>query len=441
MSDTARWWTCPNCKGSWAILEDEELPPETMEHCCVCASPSLLFPGEIVRVARPDSEADGPYARSLVAEVVRNMNTFGDPEPVPQGPGKVAGTASMFTGQPEPAVSPAESKLFDQIRNPAEVSERPQTLSHNSVYPSPALPRAVRDGAPGHRGNPRVVLPPAGLRESALSGPRPASAPESHVPAGAIIDQLSQPQSPRKGTPAPFIQEAEFGRLTDNQPGNRDDAARSAIAKMHDYRADAANRVPQELETLKMLAETHGAKPPLSIAPPTVQPAIAIVPFSGASPAPSTSATAPAVTVVTVDTPVFDPAWADALQNRVLWLAGRNIQTAEIRLNPAELGSLQVQISVDDNSVDIAFRATQAATREALEIALPRLKDMLAENGMSLADASVSDQGIADQRDDSNRNMAADTDPSDENSTQAVSDLLPGRRTTKEPTGLVDTFV
>ena len=206
------------------------------------AGEALNETGRSLPLARPDSEADGPYARSLVAEVVRNMNTFGDPEPVPQGPGKVAGTASMFTGQPEPAVSPAESKLFDQIRNPAEVSERPQTLSHNSVYPSPALPRAVRDGAPGHRGNPRVVLPPAGLRESALSGPRPASAPESHVPAGAIIDQLSQPQSPRKGTPAPFIQEAEFGRLTDNQPGNRDDAARSAIAKMHDYRADAANR-------------------------------------------------------------------------------------------------------------------------------------------------------------------------------------------------------
>ena len=60
---------------------------------------------------------------------------------------------------------------------------------------------------------------------------------------------------------------------------------------------------------------------------------------------------------------------------------------------------------------------------------------------MSLADASVSEQGIAEHRDDSNRSGAADSGSSDEESTQAVSDLLPDRRTTKEPAGLVDTYV
>ena len=100
-----------------------------------------------------------------------------------------------------------------------------------------------------------------------------------------------------------------------------------------------------------------------------------------------------------------------------------------------------MQISVDDNSVDIAFHATQVVTREALEMALPRLKDMLADNGMSLAGASVSDQGISNQRDESNRNRAADTGRTDEDTTQAVSDLQPDGRMTKKPTGLVDTYV
>ncbi len=372
--------------------------------------------GHLQTAANPEAGGPSPYAQPLrwsSADILANSDS------VPLGPVEDIATAGVRTGKLQLAVS----------------------LPDSPGKPTPVLAPSVRDEASGHRGDQKVLLPPAGLREAAFSGPRAVIAPESQVPAAAIVDQLSQPQTPLKGTPAPFIQEPENKWLIDNQPGNRDDALKSVLAKDHGNRADAAVRVIQELATLQTPAETHGVKPSLSLALPPAQSIIATVPLSGINPTPSLSATASVVTVVTVDTPVFDPAWAAALQNQVLWLTGRNIQTAEIRLNPAELGPLQVQISVDDNSVDITFRATQAVTREALEIALPRLKDMLAENGMSLAGASVSDQGIADQRDDGDRSTAADIGPGDEDTTQAVSDLLPDRRTTKEPTGLVDTYV
>lgn len=93
-----------------------------------------------------------------------------------------------------------------------------------------------------------------------------------------------------------------------------------------------------------------------------------------------------------INTPVTDPAWGETVAKRVSLLLSRNVGSAELRLSPAELGPLQVQIAVDDNVARVTFSAAHAVTRDALEQALPRLREMLADQGMSLADAGVSDQ-------------------------------------------------
>ncbi len=98
-----------------------------------------------------------------------------------------------------------------------------------------------------------------------------------------------------------------------------------------------------------------------------------------------------------IPVPVLDPAWQTAVNERVVMMAGRGVQSAELRLSPAELGPLQVQLAVDERGVSVTINATHAATREALEGAIPRLREMLAEQGMNLNGASVSDQG-ADAR-------------------------------------------
>ena len=110
-----------------------------------------------------------------------------------------------------------------------------------------------------------------------------------------------------------------------------------------------------------------------------------------------TSASAPAQ--FSIDVPVLDPAWQTAVNERVVWMAGRGMQSAELRLSPAELGPLQVQLAVDERGVNLTINAAHAATREALEGAIPRLRDMLSEHGMNLADANVSDQGVDARQD------------------------------------------
>lgn len=106
-----------------------------------------------------------------------------------------------------------------------------------------------------------------------------------------------------------------------------------------------------------------------------------------------------------ISVPVRDRGWGEQIGERVLLMAGNQMKSAEIRLTPAELGPLRVQVSVDDGAANVTFQAQHAVTREAIEQALPRLRELLAENGLSLGQASVGEQGVAegnrDERSDS----------------------------------------
>lgn len=95
-----------------------------------------------------------------------------------------------------------------------------------------------------------------------------------------------------------------------------------------------------------------------------------------------------------INTPLHDAAWGDALSDRVLFMTGQKIHNAEIRLNPAELGPITITVAVDDGAADVTFTAKHAVAREAIELAMPRLRELLSENGLQLGNASVAEQGV-----------------------------------------------
>lgn len=66
--------------------------------------------------------------------------------------------------------------------------------------------------------------------------------------------------------------------------------------------------------------------------------------------------------------------------------------TAELSLNPPDLGPLRISISVSDNVAHAVFMSPHAAVRQAVENALPQLQQTLANAGISLGQASVNDQ-------------------------------------------------
>jgi flagellar hook-length control protein FliK len=65
-------------------------------------------------------------------------------------------------------------------------------------------------------------------------------------------------------------------------------------------------------------------------------------------------------------------------------------QSATLTLNPPDLGPLQVVLSVSNDQASVAFTAAQPEVREALEQALPKLRETMGEAGITLGDTSVS---------------------------------------------------
>ncbi|OUR65445.1 hypothetical protein A9Q79_00150 [Methylophaga sp. 42_25_T18] len=127
----------------------------------------------------------------------------------------------------------------------------------------------------------------------------------------------------------------------------------------------------------------------------------------------------PAATVsqgqATTATPVLDiqpalqsAAWNRVMSGRVVWMAREGVQQAELKLNPANLGPVEVRLTMNNEQTSVTFIANHAATRDALEQALPKLRESFTENGMELADAEVTQHSSEQQ----NQDDAAETDGS-----------------------------
>lgn len=90
-------------------------------------------------------------------------------------------------------------------------------------------------------------------------------------------------------------------------------------------------------------------------------------------------------------------AWSRVVSSRVVWMAREGVQQAELRLNPSNLGPVEVRLNINNDQASVTFLAQNAATRDALEQAMPRLRESLAENGLSLSHSEVSQQDHSDQ--------------------------------------------
>ena len=112
----------------------------------------------------------------------------------------------------------------------------------------------------------------------------------------------------------------------------------------------------------------------------------------GAPTATATSASTPGVPSITVATAFGETDWDQALGERIQWLVGQKMQGAQVKLNPANLGPLEVRIQMQNDQASIQFTAHHAVVREALEAALPRLREMLEASGVQLVDVDVSGQ-------------------------------------------------
>lgn len=100
--------------------------------------------------------------------------------------------------------------------------------------------------------------------------------------------------------------------------------------------------------------------------------------------------------IANLTVPPQNPAWGDIVGDRVHWMANQNIQEAKIRLNPPELGLLEVRVHIGhDQQTSISFSSPHSQVRDALETAVPRLREMFTDSGLSLGDVNISHQSMA----------------------------------------------
>lgn len=109
--------------------------------------------------------------------------------------------------------------------------------------------------------------------------------------------------------------------------------------------------------------------------------------------APSTAATpppAPANTVqIRLATPFADAAWAQEVDQKLNWIVTSARQQADLILNPPDLGRIEVTLVVKGDEVNASFASPHQAVRDAIEESLIRLRESLAESGISLGQTHV----------------------------------------------------
>ena len=109
-------------------------------------------------------------------------------------------------------------------------------------------------------------------------------------------------------------------------------------------------------------------------------------------------------------TPISDSRWNNQLADRVRWMNNSKISAAEIQLHPEELGKIEIKIQTIDDQTTVSFISKNQATREMLELSMPRLKELLNNNGLELEHSDISENSFSENNDNSASSHASNTE-------------------------------
>lgn len=119
----------------------------------------------------------------------------------------------------------------------------------------------------------------------------------------------------------------------------------------------------------------------------------------------SISAPPPAVAApaAVISQPLGTHEWQQAISQHVTLYTKQGQQSAELHLHPEELGQVQISLKLDDNQAQLQMVSAHGSVRAALEAALPMLRTSLAENGIQLAQSTISSESFAGQQQQSSQ--------------------------------------
>ncbi|WP_202843569.1 flagellar hook-length control protein FliK [Luteimonas saliphila] len=223
-----------------------------------------------------------------------------------------------------------------------------------------------------------------------VSVPAPAAQQPLDMPAGASVSITTVPELPTLDGAPPSAPGTASGTSPAATGANAATiAAEGAVvadARLRpatDVAAAASSLLPATAEagTTKRDAGI-GADPGFAIEAPTAGVAGATPPSGARSP---TTATLPPLPMPAHPDAGFD----DGFGQRIAWMADQRIGHAEIRLNPEQVGPIDVRVQLDGDQVRAEFHSAHAEVRQAIEASLPRLRELLGQHGLQLGQADV----------------------------------------------------
>ena len=202
-----------------------------------------------------------------------------------------------------------------------------------------------------------------------------------------IFNQASQEQElPLRVTKNDVLMNAGAPSVNDLD-GNAQKEIRQAV--QHLTPADKGAK-PDNTEALIRNQRSNASLSIQSISPDS---SISIQGNDGVRPIVSTAPQSITATQAQISAPVNTEQWNKQLGDQLIRMTRSGQQQMDIRLNPVELGPMSVSLKViDGTQAQAQFVSQHLAVRQALEIALPQLREALSEQGISLGQTDVSDK-------------------------------------------------
>ena len=299
-----------------------------------------------------------------------------------------AGTTSQLNAPPMTGAVSVAPKVFDQELMAASTRAVPSTSDLTTGQNSPVMPRS------------------AALASSGATVTEQLATPANTGDIGSTLSAAARSPSPKvSGTP---VQKGDLGVSGDSAIqrtlGAKGDSQTRSVA--------TANKTASGSEPMKALpgeafdvalessqVRTNGSREGGIAVNAEVAPRAAEAPVTSLAGLNPTTRSAE-LTAANAATQVADfkasPNAADFPQEvlaRVRMIQGQGGTEARLNLHPAELGRLQIAITSDGDATRVAFVVDNAQAKEALEQAMPRLREFLQQAGLQLAEGSVSQQG------------------------------------------------
>ncbi|ASW81596.1 flagellar hook-length control protein FliK [Vibrio anguillarum] len=89
---------------------------------------------------------------------------------------------------------------------------------------------------------------------------------------------------------------------------------------------------------------------------------------------------------------------SEQMAERLQMMMSKNLKHVDIRLDPPELGRLQIRMNMNGDHTTVHFTVANHQARDVIEQSMPRLREMLAQQGVQLGETSVQQQSAGQQQ-------------------------------------------